>query len=194
VLFFITLAILAGIIAGKNPQPVNFAALMPYLSILAALMIKDGLDAAKKMKTGGKAAAAGIIAVVLAGVFYNVYATGFFSIAPDKSAVFSEARRIGLELKNAAGNNASLFVWPDEPEIYFYSGIKARTRYINTRAFGCHSGVFEGIYTGLMAGPPDYVALRKNPAENVFEKLLKTYYSKSMEGESFVLYKKGGVQ
>jgi 4-amino-4-deoxy-L-arabinose transferase-like glycosyltransferase len=193
-LFFITLAILAGIIAGKYTQPVNFAALMPYLSILSALMIKDGLNAAKKMKTGGKAAAAGMIAMVLAGVIYNVYTTGFFSIAPDKSAVFSEARRIGLELKNAAAKNASLYVWPDEPEIYFYSGITARTRYINTQAFSCHSGVFEGIYAGLTAVPPDYMVLRKNPAENVFEKLLKTYYSKSMEGESFMLYKKGGVQ
>jgi 4-amino-4-deoxy-L-arabinose transferase-like glycosyltransferase len=195
IMFLMTVSVFSGILALKGLYAHYYSALIPYLAISAAFMIKDAFYAAIKLKSGRVAAVIAVFLMTGAGVFQGIYGSGFYGQGKneEKQALTMEARAIGLELKGSPFKNASLFVWPNEPEIYFYSGLKARSRFVNAYPYRYFGDAFGKVYSGLMTDPPDYIVLQNSAAGNLFENLLKKYYSKQVEGKMFVLYKKGGM-
>lgn len=193
--FLCSTLILAAALLIKSYSPQNFAAALPFLCLQAALMIYDAAGAAYKI-TGRKTAAAAVVVLLLAGgIAWNFYSGVFvpWKIKPGADAVPYEARKIAQEIINEKNENTSLFVWPNDAEIYFYTGIKSRTRFINSYPYGYYGTELSTVMTGLLYNPPDFLVLQKGVNDNLFENLVKTYYSKFAEGSRLVLYKKGGL-
>lgn len=191
-MFMMAATVLAGIILLKGVYQHYYAALVPFLAVSAAYMAKDAFLAAMKMKKGAAAATAVVFALFLAGTLQagiGTYAYGNGQTESEQE-LWGEARVIGGEIKKTADKNASVFVWANEPEIYFYSGLKARGRFMNAYPYGYYRDAFSQLYSRLAEMPPEYFVIQKGQDEKVFEKLLKTYYSKSLEGEMLVLYKR----
>ncbi|HMB01885.1 MAG TPA: hypothetical protein VKS21_12940 [Spirochaetota bacterium] len=182
----------SGVAALKGAYFHYFIIAVPFLCVLAALMLKDMAEWVKK-RAGALPAAAALFAVLFTGSVVFAYTTGGVVFTKKRGAaedVLYEARMAGRYIKSRAKEKEKIFVWPNEPEIYFYSKTKPITKYINAYPFGYYKKDFDKVPGALLRVRPRFIVLRKGPASRVFLGFVKEYYSRVMATNNLEIYEK----
>jgi 4-amino-4-deoxy-L-arabinose transferase-like glycosyltransferase len=147
---------------------------------------------AKKRKT----------AAAITTAFIMIISVGFYlrtSLTADIIKTGRYAFPLFYESQNMAGiingskdKATTLFVWPDEPEIYFLTGIKAPGKYIYAYPLEKNKEGMESLTSAIYGAPPDYIVMEKGQ-EGVFNGLLEGSYGRIADGKYLELFKKNGV-
>ncbi len=167
---------------------------VPFLCVPAALMVR-GLAEWVKKRAGILPAAAALFMVLFAGSFVFVYFTNLadaFKKGGTAEEALYEARFAGRYIKDRVNEGEKIFVWPNEPEIYFYSKTKPVTRYINAYPFGYYKKDFENVPAALLRVKPRFIVLRRGRDSRVFEGFARQYYSPAVTTNNLEIYEKKG--
>jgi len=185
-------SLLAAIFILKGVYPHYYIFVVPYLSVMAAIMTGKLFFALSK-KAGAKAGAAAVIVMLAASGFIYLRATDLYLYLKHNkyiSDMWFETHNIGNYINRAKSPGSTLFVWPNEPEIYFNSGISSMTKFIYSYPYTVYHEEMDMEYKSIMNFGPSFVVLEKNEEASVFRKMMGNRYVADMETKNFVVYRK----
>jgi len=191
-IFFFSATMYIGIVILKGPLLHYYLVLVPGFAILSAMMIWDFYLILKEKMEKRAVIAVLILALVINLVVYikvlkivEYYKSGIYTMV-----MFHDSRAIAEIINRQKNEKTTLFVWPNEPEIYFLTGIKAPGRFIYATPMGYYKKDFQALFEKIADNPPDFFALTKDEKENMFNGLIKSFYDKQIETSNIILYKR----
>ena len=155
-----------------------------FIQLLPALAILGAYGIYKMFSNGGKGRKVvfAVLLLILAVILFNGEAAYFYLLTPYQIStakygvdMFGRAHYYSQDLARIVPREASLFVWSAQPEIYYYLGKRAPTRYIYFFPWmerELRSEVLRSIYQKR----PDYIFWT---ALSPFDKELVDYISKN---------------
>ncbi len=177
ILFLIVIAVAAG-----TTRTGNFMLFVPFLSVLAAFMVKD-LAVFTRKKAGVAASAAVIVVLLASNAFLFESATrtlNFVKSGGYAGGMAHEAQAISNYIKNSKEPADRLLVAANEPGIYFLAGMKAPFR-------GLHLYPENALSAKVFQDLPEFLVTEKN-RPGIFSGIIKEKYNIIMEGNSLNLY------
>ncbi|MEI7542557.1 MAG: glycosyltransferase family 39 protein [bacterium] len=184
-----------GIILSNNVPSNFYLSLIPAGSLLGAVMINDMYIILTKEKTTKKymwmLLAAFMIVNTLAILKANHIGQFLNSNKYAQEILYEESsivETIASGSQNKEKKDNFIFVWPDMPEIYFMSGVKATSKY----AYAYPLEVFREdkikVLDNFFYGRPAWVVMQKGTYQP-FQAFLDNYYAKEMQTQNLVLYR-----
>ncbi|GEM_PF-4097827 len=179
--FYLSIVLLSGL------YPHYYITLIPFLSILNMILISDLYNFLLKKINNKK-----IVLIII--IIFGLYVIYFISInntlnfiKNEKKTmdIFYEGKAIAEIINEIKKDKKTIFVFADEPQIYFYTHTKAPGRYIyKYRFFYKKNDIISFFNT-------DFLVLEKN-ALNEFDSLKEKNYKKIIEFKNLILLKKEG--
>ncbi len=189
---FSVITMYIGIRILKDTYAHYYMVFIPALAILAAIMFRDFYTMITK-KTNYKAALTVLAVFFIANIFFFInylkliefYKSGVYT-----KEMFYESSAVAEIINRGKTDKTTLFVWPNEPEIYFLTGIKAPSRFVYAYAFGYYQHDMETFGAKMADNPPDFFVLTRQEKEEAFSQLFRSFYDKQIETKDIILYKK----
>ncbi len=180
-----------GIAALKGIYPHYYVVLFPFLAAAAGWALDALFEFTKKKK--GTMVGYIILAIVLlaqgAAYFKTYKPLNYLKNEALTMDIFYQTREIAADITQNKSAGQTLFVWPNEPEIYFYTGIKAPDRFISAEPYEYEKEALPRLAAHMYETPTDYFVVQKGTA-GVFTAVLEQKYARVAETKDFVLYKK----
>jgi hypothetical protein len=192
--FAIAISALAIILGAAEPEitgGMHWPVLVPFLSLLAAYMAKD-IFAAVKGRAGQAAAVISVIVVISAGIFTFERSAGVLSRPAEwteETGVTGEAAAIAARVNSLKEKGSGLFVWANEPEIYFLTGMRPASGYICVRPLAQGSQDEQRVINAFYAKPADFFVSGTGDTER-FKRIISEKYNIIFRGRELVLYGK----
>ncbi|HDQ25775.1 MAG TPA: hypothetical protein ENN43_03395 [bacterium] len=191
ILCFVSLfAIIAAVKAGS---PRYFLLLVPFMALMSGVMLSDLYRFISSRKTGKAAAVFVLAALAAAGtvVFYKT--AGYSYMIKNRTfagAEAHEAKSMGLYIKGLKKEGDELFCWPNEPAVYFYSGCRPGTRFLNSHPYGYFINSFSEAVMELENYPPVFFVKKQGVDDSFFSAIIGKNYSIAASGKRLALYKR----
>jgi len=168
----------------------RFALTLPFLSVAAGYYTAMAFFSAGRM--AGAKAAAGLLMLYLAlnmaalEAFSSTYRQGFTGMPGSRSSY--DASQIAAYIRANKNESSRLLAWPDEPSIYFLSGIRPQGRHISGRGIRTKEQR-SAFMAGFFSSPPDFLVVEAARAGD-FGDALREYYSPYAGIGDLMLYHK----
>jgi 4-amino-4-deoxy-L-arabinose transferase-like glycosyltransferase len=184
------LSLYAGIIVLKGAYPHYYLTLAAVTAIAGGIMTQQLY---RMMSKHGRIRAAIFAALFIASTTWiyldTIKAGRAFTGRNFIMPVFYDAATVSGLINNSKDPNTTLFVWPNEPEIYFLTGIKAPVKYIYSYPIEGDKAALDRVTAEVYARPPAYIVLEKGQ-EGGFTGLLNAAYIKAMDTNTLTLYRR----
>jgi len=182
----------SGIIILRGFYPHYYIIIIPFLSFLSAILINDIYLKLKRKFNKKIIISLTLIFFIFVYFFYFIKVnnvikyikSGYYTME-----IFYEAKVIGEIINNQKTNADKIFVYCNEPEIYFYTGTKAPTKFIYNYAEKFEKNQFLNMLENVKKEMPEFFIKEKN-SSNYFEEFLDANYRKIIEFNSLILLKR----
>ncbi len=189
------ISLYAGIVLFKGAYPHYYLILASAGAIMAAVFIRD-LSAYVSKKEGGKIGAIVAAGLLIAGITIHFVAENAYDIVKNgrfTHGIFYESRAMADAINSSKNKDTTVFVWPNEPEIYYLTRTKPPGRFIYSYPLNDYVGEGKQLEQELFLKKPDYFVL-ENGTEGKFAQQQLGYYKKSVEGRYLTLYRKASKE
>ncbi|MCE5300963.1 MAG: hypothetical protein LLG37_08870, partial [Spirochaetia bacterium] len=185
----------AGVAALKGYYPHYFLTLIPYAALLGALFVRDiyaMLDGVLRLKYYAAAVVSLLLVLNAASYFVHSGTLQFVKSGRYSMDIFYQTRAISAAAKMALANSkgGKMFVFQNQPEVYFLAGGKAVSRYIYAYPLAIYGqAAAESFSREFIDGKPDVLVLEKGNY-TAYETYVDNYYRKISETRNFEVFEK----
>lgn len=195
VIFIMVLSVIllyGGIVVLKGIYPHYYIVIIPFLSVLFAILINDFYLKLKEMFNNKVVISLIPLFFIIIYFFYFIIINKVVSYVKSgyyTMAIFYEAKIIGEVINSQKAKGDRVFVYANEPEIYFYTKTKAPGRFIYNYAEKFEKNEFLKMLEKVNKEMPEFFVKEKDNIK-YFESILNENYRKIIELNSLVLLKR----
>lgn len=180
IMFYISIFLLSGL------YPHYYLVLIPFLSILSAILVNDIYNYLFKIFKNNILIILLLLSIIFLYFLYFVNVNNTYSFIKGNyktMAIFYEARAVAEIININKSKEQSVFVFANEPEIYFYTHTKAPTKYIYNYPVNYKLNELNFI--------SDFLVMEKETV-NIYNEYINKNYKKMVEFKNLILFKKEG--
>ncbi len=180
--FYLSIVLLSGL------YPHYYLTLIPFSSILSIILISDLYHFLQKKIKNKKIVLVIIVNTILIYVIYFIFANNTLHFIKNEKKtmdIFYEAKVIAEIINENKKENQTIFVFADEPQIYFYTQKKAPGRYIYNYLYFYKKDDIVNFFNS------DFLVLEKNTLKE-YNTFIEKNYKNIIEFKNLILLKKEG--